>query len=204
MQVQIVKKAMQSIADHAAGDEQALCTAAGGPLDPTLLGTFDARGELRVRLYRSRAASCKHGQFLIRTAAAKLRKRDCFAYVPYIVGASDASDSEGDPTQVDNNVLKVTGIYAWHQPGPHGQVEVHRFVLGRMSSLEPCGTAAAGYEICYADGTNGDRARKPSLLKKRQTPSYVYGAWLSQVDCTMVSTVDEQWFIPTLKLAHFG
>lgn len=154
-----------------------------------------------MKLYRSKAATCKHGQFLIRPAAAKLRKKDCFAYVPYLLG----EEEEGvDAPPVENNLLKVTDIYAWHQAGPDGHVHVYRFVIGRMYELEPCGTPSAGYEVSYCDGTNGMRARKPSLLKKKRTQSYVYGAWLSQIDCTMVSTEDENCFIPTLKLAHFG
>lgn len=201
VQVQRLKRALQSISENAAGDGQALCAAAGGPLDPDLLGTRDASGNLRVKLLRSKAASCKHGQFLIRTASARLRKKDCFAYVPYLLG--DEEDGV-DAVPVENTLLKVTDIFAWHQSDAHGQPQVFRFVIGRMYALDPCGTPATGYEVCYSDGTNGKRARKPSLLKKRRNQSYVYGAWLTQVDCTMVSTTDENWFIPTLKLAHFG
>lgn len=204
VQVQRVKRAMQSIADNAEGDGRALCVAAGGPLDPTKLGTRDAQGNLRVRLYRSKAASCKHGQFLVRSTDARLHKRDYYAYVPYSVGGSESEEHTEGAEVIESTVLKVTGIYAWHEPRQGGQPQIHRFVIGRMQALDPHGEPSLGFEMCYADGTDGNRARKPSLLKKRGTQSYVYGAWLSQIDCTMVSSLDEKWFIPTLKLAHFG
>ena len=105
----------------------------------------------------------------------------------------------------DHMLLKIAGIYAWCERHAGGGETVYRFAVGEMTALEPVGEAKAGYEKDYWDGSNGHAARKPTLLAKPPRPgSYLYGVWLSQVDCTLVSTANEKFFIPTLKLSHFG
>lgn len=182
-------------------DDQALSVGAGGPLDPAKLETVDAHGQPYARLYRSKTASCQGGRFLMQSSHTKLTKADHFAYIPCDVGdADDNGTASGDPPWVGHTtVLKVTDIYSWHQAGEAGEQQIFRFAIGTMSMLIPQGRHDDGYELDYRDGCSGGRARRPTLLKKKmgQRNSYVYGVWLHQIDCTMVSTRDEQWFIPT-------
>lgn len=216
LQVRHIKKAFSSIDEHADGDERALSSASGGPLDPTLLETVDAHGQPHARLYRSKTASCKGGHFLVRSTDSMLSKVDYFAYVPYTCDDSDSdSAAGGDAIMHDNQplprgfstVLKVHDIYAWHQTSKDGVPEVFRFALGKMYALLPVGDSKHGFELEYTDGHAGGRGRRPSLLTKatsRRYDSYDYGVWLDQIDCTLVSTVDEKFFVPTLKLCDFG
>lgn len=173
----------------------------GGPVDPSLLGTFDADGRPRVKVYRGKAASCQGGHFLVRTTAAKLSKADHFAYVPYLI--------DSQPPGAFNTVLKVKGLYAWHQLSPEGERVVTRFAVGSMHELQPVGNPAHGYEHMYADGADGGKARVPTLMRDcsndpHATAPYDYGVELNQIQCTLVSTRNEKYFIPTLKASSFG
>lgn len=198
LQVTRVKQALEAISPRAEGDSEALWSPEGGLLNPELLGSH-GEGQPRVRLFRSRMASCKGGRFLIRTTTAKTAKVDYLAYVPYLLG---------DGEEAINTVLKISDVFSWHETSADGHVKVTRFALGQMHELQPVGDPRHGYEVRYTDTTTGDRARKPSLLQK--TPAalggggYTYGVQLKQIDCTLVSTRDEQFFIPTLKLSTFG
>lgn len=189
----------------ATGDSRPLCKVPGGlgHLEPDLLGQFDDYGNPKVRLYTSDVASCQDGHFLVRTDKKKLSKKDHFAYVPYL-GDKPGSQADLSKPVGSSHVLKVTGLYAWHQRDAEGVEQVYRFALGTMCGLEPQGKANLGYELNYWNGSGGSRARKPSLLKRDRTVPYQYGVWLDQIDSTLVSTANEQWYIPTLKMAHFG
>jgi len=195
----------ESINQRADGDSEAISSGAGGPLDPAMLVTIDPEtGGPMARIFRSKAASCQGGKFLVRSADARLTKADHFAYVPYAVPAPVGQ------TQGFNTVLRVEDIYVWHQKQPDGEVEVYRFAMGTMHELKPVGLPEHGYELDYCDGLDGKRAKKPSLLKKTNSReagrcvSYKYGVWLKQIDCTLVSSKSQQFFIPTLKLCNFG
>ena len=213
MQVKRIKEAFESIDTNAEGDDAAISSGARGPLDPALLTAQLADGKPKVRLYRSKVASCKGGQFLVRTTDARLAKRDNFAYVPYLT-SDEGSDSgvagDAEATQGYNTVLKVTDLFSWHQATEEGGLQVYRFALGTMYALDAVGRKDYGYELNYTDGSSGGRVRKPSLLRKRHAAlgngpvGYQYGVWLDKIDCTLVSTKNEQYFIPTLKLCSFG
>lgn len=192
------------------GDDQALPMAAGGPLDASMLDTLDAQGQPRARLYRSKTASCQGGQFLVRSADSRLTKADHFAYIAYDIGEVGAGEAPHENASAvgHNTVLTISDIYSWHQMDAHGANQVFRFAIGMMHTLKPCGMTDHGYELDFRDGfVSSGRARRPSLLKKStrtRGDSYVYGVWLHQIDCTLVSTRDEQWFIPTLKSSTAG
>lgn len=200
-----VERLFNSISANARGDTMAICRQGdlNGPLRLSKLREHDADGRPTVRLYKTDVASVKDGQFLVRTTAAGLSKKDYFAYVPY-VGDGGRPPSEGGG-HCDHMLLKVNSIYAWCEREGDQRETVYRFAVGEMTALEPKGEVAYGYELEYWDGSNGHAARKPSLLgKPARAQSYLYGVWLSQIDCTLVSTSNEKFFIPTLKLAHFG
>lgn len=211
MQVTRVKAALQATSARAAGDSQALLAEHGGPLDPELLGSNGDGGQPRVKLFRSEIASCKGGQFLVRTTTSNTSKVDYLAYVPYVLDAA-GQEEEGnmdDWPGAINTVMKIKDIFTWHQtPAEGGDVEVTRFALGDMHELQPVGDPQHGYQIQYTDSSGGGRAAKPSLLQRlpgaQGGGAYTYGVRLDQIECTLVSTRDEQFFIPTLKMSTFG
>lgn len=197
-----------SIAVKADGDSKALCIEAGGPLDRNLLADQE-NGEWKVRLHKSKMATCKEGQFLLRCAGAKTKKRDNFAYVPFDLRGSDSEDAMEDDDSPDflSTVLNISAFYRWEQKVPNQDPRIYRFAVGFMNELEAVGQPEHGFELHYHDGSRGARARKPSLLRKKQgagSGPYLYAVSLDQIDCSLVSTYSENWFLPTLKLAHYG
>lgn len=182
----------------------AICSQGGlqGPLSLAKLSSTDHLNRPVVQLYKSNVASLKDGQFLVRTTAARLSKKDYYAYVPY--RNAELPASEGG-RECDHMLLKVTGLYAWCERDHADGIKVYRFAVGQMSALTPKGQSDYGHVTEYWDGSNGHMARKPTLLAKPARPRpYLYGVWLDQIDCSLVSTANERYFIPTLKLAHFG
>lgn len=206
MQVTRVKQALQATSLKAAGDTEALWSEAGGLLNPGLLGGNGANGQPRVRLFRSKMASCKGGHFLVRTTEAKTSKVDYLAYVPFLLDGGHGN-AEGGIGAI-NTVMKISDIFLWQETSADGVVRKTRFLLGEMHELQPVGDPLHGYEVRYTDTSIGERLRKPSLLQKKPLvqggAGYTYGVRLDQVDCTLVSTRNEQFFVPTLKMSTFG
>lgn len=119
-----------------------------------------------------------------------------------------AGNREAELPGAINMVLKVSGLYTWHQMMPDGEWSVTRFAVGEMCNIVPAGRKDHGYDQCFTDAASGGRARVPSLMKSvaagGRMGSFTYAVPLSQVNCTLVSSVDEQFFIPTLKACAFG
>jgi hypothetical protein len=201
LQFNLLEKAWTSVADHHAGYDQAV------HLKLKLADLLNRRADgVRplVELHASNTATCKAGQFLVRTTAKRLVKVDHFAAIPW----------EGDAG--GQYVLKVDQIYRWvqHEDSPSiGEEQpatcrgTHRFAVGTLIALHACGCSEFGYEMQFCDGADGERRRYPSLLKRgARTASgrvvqqeYKYAVWLRQVEGTYVSDRTVQSFMPTAK-----
>lgn len=123
------------------------------------------------------------------------------------VDGVNAGDT-GDVPEAYLTVLKVTDLYAWHQRTMQGGNRVTRFAVGTMQQLESAGRREHGYELDYTDSITGGRERIPSLMRvvpaRKGGRSYKYAVRLDQMRCTLVTTNNENVFLPSLKTAGYG